>query len=241
MTRQPRLPSSSLSLVKMLPNAVQAGLVVIALAVADDLELGAVAVDAQGVGQLIARDMPAALVDHIEVLRPLGVIVLNRAAAVAVAEIELAVEPQHHAVHPVVGVDAAEPGQEGVALVGLVVAVGVFEHEQVGAIADEDAASRVLAGLVEMFLDGDAHGDGEDLVGEHGRLVRLAVAVGVFEDLDLVGIFDALKSLVAAAGEPVIEPLGDPDASARVDVDIGGVDEQGLGRPQRRLEARRPA
>ena len=178
---------------------VHAGLVIVALAVADDLELRAVAVDPQRVGQLIARDMPAALVDHVEVLRPLGVILLDRAAAVAVAEVELAVEPQHHAVHAVVGVDAAEPGQEGIALVGLVVAVGVFEHEQVGAVADEDAASLVLAGLVVMFLDGDAHGHGEDPVGEDGRLVGLAVAVGVFEDLDLVGILDAMKPPVAAA------------------------------------------
>ena len=102
--------------------------------------------------------------------------------------------------HAVVGVDAAEPGQERVALVGLVVAVGVFEHEQVGAVADEDAASRVLAGLVVMFLDGDAHGDGENLVGEHGRLVGLAVAVGVFEDLDLVGVLDASETACCRRG-----------------------------------------
>ena len=47
-----------------------------------------------------------------------------------------------------------------------------------------------------------------------------------------------VKPLVAAAGESIVEPLGDPDAPARVDVDIGRVDEQRLGRPQRRLEAR---
>ena len=84
---------------------VQAGLVVVPLAVADDLELGAVAVDPQGVGKLVGRDVPAALVDHVEVLLPLGVVLLDRAAAVAVGEVELAVEAQDHAVHAVVGVD----------------------------------------------------------------------------------------------------------------------------------------
>ena len=88
------------------------------------------------------------------------------------AEIKLAVEPQHHAVHAVVGVDAAEPGQEGIAFIGLVVAVGIFEYEQVGAIADEDAASLILAGFVKMLFNGDAHGHGEDAVGEDGRPCR---------------------------------------------------------------------
>ena len=164
---------------------------------------------------------------------------LDRAAAVAVAEIQLAVEPQHHAVDTVVGVNAAKTGQERVALVGLVIAVGIFENQQVGAVADEDAAARVLARLVVMFLDGNSHGDREDLVGEHRGLVGLAVAVGVFEDLDLVGIFDAVKSLVAAAAEPIVEPLGDPDSSARVDIDGRRIDQKRLGRPERRFEAPR--
>ena len=47
---------------------VQAGLVVVPLPVADDLELGAVAVDPQGVGELVGPDVPAALVDDVEVL-----------------------------------------------------------------------------------------------------------------------------------------------------------------------------
>ena len=155
---------------------------------------GAVAVDAQGVGQLVGRDVPAALVDDVEVLLPLGVVLLNRAAAVAVGEVELAVEAQHHAVHAVVGVDPAEPGQQRIALVGLVVAVGVLEHEQVGAVADEDAAAGVLAVLVVVLLDGDAHRHGEDPVGEDGHLVGLAVAVGVLEDLDLVGLLDCVET-----------------------------------------------
>ena len=103
------------------------------------------------------RDVPAALVDDVEVLRLLDVVVLDRAAAVAVGEVELAVEAEDHAVDAVVGVDAAEAGQQRIALVGLVVAVGVFEHEQVGAVADVDLAPLVLAVLAVVLLDGEAH------------------------------------------------------------------------------------
>ena len=59
--------------------------------------------------------------------------------------------------------------------VGLAVAVGVRQVQQVGAVGDVDAA---VAGL-------DAGGN-EQAVGEDGGLVGLAVAVGVFEDDDLV-------------------------------------------------------
>ena len=99
----------------------------------------------------------------------------------------------------VVGVDPAEAGQQRISLVGLVVAVGVLEDEQVGAVADVDLAPEVLAVLAVPLLDRQAHRDGEDPVGEDGHLVGLAVAVGVLEDLDLVGLLDAGHP-VAAAG-----------------------------------------
>ena len=83
------------------------------------------------------------------------------------------------------------PVRSGIALVGLVVAVGVFEHEQVGAVADVDLAALVLAVLAVTLFDGDTHRHREDAVGEDGHFVGLAVAVGVFEDLDLVGVVDA--------------------------------------------------
>ena len=55
-----------------------------------------------------------------------------------------------------------------------------------------------LPSLLVVLLDGDAHRDGEDLVGEDGHLVGLAVAVGVFEDLDPVG--------APRRGEPRLPP-----------------------------------
>src|SRR5262249_48223778 len=108
-------------------ESVQARLVVVPLAVGEDLELRAVAIHAERVGKLVGRDVPARTVDDIEVLRPLGVVLLDRAAAVAVSEVKLAVEAEDHAVHAVVGVDTAEAGQERVAFVGPVVTVGVLE------------------------------------------------------------------------------------------------------------------
>ncbi len=215
---------------------VLAGLVVIPLAVADDLELGAVAVDSQSIGELVGPHVPATLVDDIEVLLSLGMVVLHRAAAVAMAEVQLAVEAQEHAVHAVVRVYPAEAGQERITLVGLVVAVGVFKHEEVGTIAHKDLATGVLAGLVVVLLDGDAHRHGEDAIGEHRDLVGLAVTVGVLEDLDPVGLVDAVEFAVAAAGQAIIKTLGNPDAAAGIDVDIGGVAEHRLCGPQGRLE-----
>ena len=55
--------------------------------------------------------------------------------------------------------------------VGLAVAVGVLEVEQLGAVGDVGPAVARL----------DAGGD-QQAVGEDGGLVGLAVAVGVFED-----------------------------------------------------------
>ena len=95
----------------------------------------------------------------------------------------------------VVGVDPAEAGQQDRPLVGLVVAVGVLEDEDIGAVADVDAGPLVLAVLAVHLLDGQAHRDREDLVGEDGDLVGLAVAVGVLEDLDLVGLLDLRELL----------------------------------------------
>ncbi len=220
---------------------VQAGLVIVALAVADDLELGPVAIGPQGMGELIGGNVPAAFVDDVEVLGSFRVVLLDRAAAVTVCKVKLAVQAQDHAVHPVVGINAAETGQERVALVGLVVAVGILEHQEVGTIADEDAAAGVFAGLVVMLFDGDAHGHGEDPVGEDGDLVGLTVAIGIFENLDAVGLLDTMEPLVAAAGQAIVQALGDPDPSSGVDVDVGRVDQQRLGRPERRFQPLRPA
>ena len=59
--------------------------------------------------------------------------------------------------------------------VGLAVAVAILEEQDIGRVGDPDAA----------VTDGDPRWDIE-AVGEDGEPVGLAVAVGVFEDLDPV-------------------------------------------------------
>ncbi len=216
-------------------EGVEAGLVVVALAVGDDLELGPVAVDAEGVGQVRRADVAARGVDHVEVPAPVRpVLRLERAAAVAVGEVELAVQAQGHPVDAVVGVDPAEAGQEDRLLVGLVVAVGVLEDEDVRAVADVDAGPLYFPSLPYISSTARPIGIGIDIVGEDGDLIGLAVTVGVFEDLDLIGPLDPREFL--AVGHPVVLPLGDPDAASGVDVDVGRVVDHRLGREQGGLE-----
>ena len=73
------------------------------------------------------------------------------------------------------GVAGAPAGEEDLADVGLVVAVGVLEEQRVGRLVDDHAA----------VGEGEAGRDAQ-LVGEDGELVGLAVAVGVLADLDPV-------------------------------------------------------
>ena len=83
--------------------------------------------------------------------------------------------------------------------VGLAVAVGVLQEEDVRRVGDPDAA----------VADGDAGGDVQPL-GEDRELVGLAVAVGVFENLDAV----AARARLAAR---IFEAFGDPDPAALVE------------------------
>ena len=164
---------------------------------------------------------------------------LDRAAAVAVAEVELAVEPEHHAVHAVVGVDAAEPGQERDSVCRPCRRRRCLRARAGRGYCRRRRGSRgTCRPCRKCSSTAMPIGTGKTRSAKTVDLVGLAVAVGVFEDLDLVGLLDAMEPLVAAAGEPIVQPLGDPDPAARVDVDIGGVDEQRLGRPERRLEPR---
>ena len=92
-------------------------------------------------------------------------------------------------------VGRVEAGEDALADVGLVVAVGVLQEHQVGRLGDQDAA----VGELEA-------GRAVQLVGEDDHLVGLAVAVGVFEDQELV--VHLLLGLPVRVGRPA----GDPEA-----------------------------
>ena len=105
---------------------------------------------------------------------------------------------------------AAEAGDDDLALVGLAVAVGVLQEEDVGRVGDPDAA----------VADGDARGDVQP-VGEDRELVALPSPSVSSRTLtrsrpgpgDAAGIFQA---------------LGDPDPAALVEGHRDRVDDVGL-------------
>src|SRR5262249_27139921 len=120
------------------------------------------------------------------------------------------VEDPIEAVEPAIGapgqrvgqfvrVGASEAGNDDFGFArGLAVGTDLVE-EDVGRVGDPDAA----------VADGNARGNVEAL-GEHGDLVDLAVAVGVFEDLDAI-------AAGPGGATRVFEALGDPDAAALVE------------------------
>ena len=91
------------------------------------------------------------------------------------AEHDVAVGRPDEVVQRVVGVFAAEAGQQLAAKVGLAIAVGVTQDAEVGFLGNQNAI------LVEFEGQRDVH-----VVGPDRTLVGLAVPVGVLEDDDLV-------------------------------------------------------
>ena len=89
--------------------------------------------------------------------------------------IDPAVEAEPHVARTGVRVAGPPAGEQDLADVGLVVAVGVLEEERVGGLGDDQAA-----------VDVDHAGGDAQLVGEDRELVGLAVAVGILADLDPV-------------------------------------------------------
>ena len=154
-----------------------------------------------------AADHPAPLVLDAATVGPGDVV-----AGVAIGHVELVVGAEDLAVHPVVVVLATKAGQQQLAgTVGDQVAVGVGVDVEIGRFGDIHLGTG----------DADAHG-GVEVAAEDGDLVGDAIAVGVFEHLDLVigGVADI---------PAVLGPLGDPDPAATVDVDGDGVRDHGLG------------
>ena len=114
----------------------------------------------------------------------------------------------------------AEAREDDARLVGLAVAVGVLEVQQLGAVGDVGAAVARL----------DAGRD-QQAVGEDGGLVGPAVAVAVFEDQDLVVGDLARLDLRIDLG------AGDPEPARGVEVHLDRLGDQRVGREQVDLEA----
>ena len=91
------------------------------------------------------------------------------------AKDEVAVRSPCEVMQGVVRVLATEPGQDGLSMVGLAVAISVLEEAHVGFLGNKDPAVAELEGKGHVQVIGPDRG-----------LVRLAVAVEVLEDDDLV-------------------------------------------------------
>ena len=139
----------------------------------------------------------------------------------AVESIQPAVGSPGERIGKLVGVGPAEPGDDHLAGVGPVIAVGVFQEENVGGVGHPDPA----------VTDGDGRGNVQPL-GKHGHLVGGAIAVGVFED------FDAIASHTGGPAG-VFEAFADPDAAPFIEAHRDWVDQVGFVGDQFDLEALR--
>src|SRR5262249_35878180 len=159
-------------------ETVHARLVLVAEVVADQLEVLAVEVAApDGAGPAIGA---VAAPDSALFVRGLQSV----DAGVADGEVELHVGPDQDAVDAVVVLVAAEAAQQLLRwAVGLAVAVGVLEDEDVGRLADEDLVARAY----RVLGDGDAQRrKGVWRLVERGGGVGTAGALRVLEDDDAV-------------------------------------------------------
>ena len=128
---------------------------------------------------------------------------------------DAAVRAAPQRVQVVVGVLGAEPAEHAAHVVGLAVAGGVGEVEQIGALAD-----------VATAVAGENAGGNEQALGKDGGGIGLTVAGGVAENDDFVvgGLadFDLRVNLRA----------GDPQVAVGVEVHLGRLVEQRVFRPQ---------
>ena len=128
---------------------------------------------------------------------------------------------------PVVMVEAAEPGEEDLLLVGSVVAVGVGVDDQVRRCRHDHAMAdhRQAQGRPEIRVLHEGLG-----------AVGAAVAVAVREDDDPIARRVRQRLALGGVEAAVVDGFGDPHPPLRIDIDVRGVEEhRGLG-PERDLE-----
>lgn len=118
------------------------------------------------------------------------------------------------------GVTGVEAGEENLADIRLVVAVGVLEEKHVGTVGDDQSA-----------VGEDRGGRDGELVGEEGELVRLAVVVGILADVDAVVTEVAGLEVVR-----IVHGFHHIGAAAVVPRDVDRVDDVRLAGEEREFE-----
>ena len=145
---------------------------------------------------------------------------------IAEVEVELAVRTEDKSVDAMVVVFAADAGEEQLAPVGLAVAVGVGQHENVRGARNNH--------LVTEHADAQRGVDARVLV-ENSLLVRDAIAVGVFENHNAIA--GGLKNSPFLKGRAVVDALSDPDTATLINVHVSRIADHRLGGEERRFEA----
>ena len=152
--------------------------------------------------------------------------VIKLFAFVAHVEIELAIRAKDKRVHAVVVVFPADAREEQLALVRLVITVSVGQHKNVRRVRDNDS--------IAEHAYAERRVNARVLV-ENSFLVCDTIAIGVFQYHDAVA--GRLQDAPALKCRAVVGAFSDPDASARVDVHVGGIPDHRFGGEERNLEA----
>ena len=137
----------------------------------------------------------------------------NLAAEDAARTVEPIVESPPQAVHAGLSVVRFESGKQHLARLGLAVAVGVFEVDDVGRVANDGA-----------FLPDEHVGGKLQAIAEGRRLVVAAVAVAIGQHLDA-----AVGSEFVVGVTIVVGHLGDPHPAVGTKVDRHRVGHQRFG------------
>ena len=138
----------------------------------------------------------------------------------AVRQVEPAVRSPGETVQQLVPVFQAETREQNLARVGTVVVVGVLEKQQIRGLTDIDAA------VTDQNSGGQVQA-----VGKHGDLVRTAIVVRVFQNLD------AIPTLLAGGcAERIFVKLDDPEPPAFVPGHRHRIDHIRLGGKEADLE-----
>ena len=148
--------------------------------------------------------------------RPSGTIGDDVGTGVAGVEVVAAVGAGDERVQPMVVIEPAEPGQEHLLLVRHVVFVLVGVGDEMWRRGHDDAAAddRQPERRAQVLV---LH---EDL-----GAVRASVVVGVRKDDDAIAGRMIQGALLGGVERAVVHRLGDPDAPARIDVDVRRVEE----------------
>ena len=146
---------------------------------------------------------------------------------VAGVEVAAAVGAGDERVQPMVVIEPAEPGQQDLLLVRHVVSVLVGVDDEMRRRGHDDAAAddRQPERRAQVLV---LH---EDL-----GAVRASVVVGVRKDDDAIAGRMIQRVLLGGVERAVVHRLGDPDAPARIDVDVRRVEEHRRLGPEGDLE-----